>query len=95
MAIFKNKSSQEFAKVKAAPSRVDNKTERLDSLSKRETEVCRLLAQGYKLQEVAESLEISYATANTHQTAVYRKLGVNSKSKLIIEYSNYLFERTR
>ena len=35
-------------------------------LSKRETEVCRLLLQGYTLRQISAILSISYSTVNTY-----------------------------
>lgn len=91
MVMFKREKKAEVKKIKVEfPT---TKAERIDSLSRRETEVSKLLARGYKLQEVADALAISYATANTHQTAVYRKLAVNTKSKLIIEYGALLRDK--
>ncbi|HEX2938403.1 MAG TPA: helix-turn-helix transcriptional regulator [Ruminiclostridium sp.] len=57
-----------------------------DSLTQRERETFLLLLEGYTLKETAGRLGIGYSTANTYQTAVYRKLHVNSRAKLIINY---------
>lgn len=48
-------------------------------LSQREAEVLRLVAQGLTDAEVAERLFIARRTVNTHLTAIYTKLGVNSR----------------
>lgn len=58
----------------------------LDVLTQREREVFRLLVEGYTIKETAQSLGIKYSTANTHMTAIYKKLGVNSRAELIIRY---------
>lgn len=47
-------------------------------LSKRETEILRLLVKGYSYKMVADECCISYATVNTHITKIYQKLHVNS-----------------
>jgi len=49
-------------------------------LSPRELEVLRLLAEGLSDAQIAEKLIISRRTVNTHLTAIYGKLGVNSRS---------------
>ena len=48
-------------------------------LSQREAEVLRLVAAGLTDAEVAERLFIARRTVNTHLTAIYTKLGVNSR----------------
>ncbi|HYI14645.1 MAG TPA: response regulator transcription factor, partial [Thermomicrobiales bacterium] len=48
-------------------------------LSQREAEVLQLVATGLTDAEVAERLFIARRTVNTHLTAIYTKLGVNSR----------------
>lgn len=50
-----------------------------ESLSLRETEVLRLMAEAISLQEIADRLFISYATAKRHTVNIYSKLGVHSR----------------
>ena len=57
-----------------------------DSLTQRERDTFLLLLEGYTLRETAGRLGIGYSTANTYQTAIYRKLNVNSRAELIINY---------
>ena len=45
-----------------------------------------ILLGGYSLKETAEQLKIGYSTVNTYQTAIYKKLNVNSRAELIINY---------
>ncbi|WP_113911493.1 LuxR C-terminal-related transcriptional regulator [Roseovarius dicentrarchi] len=52
-------------------------------LTDRETEVLRLLAKGYKRQEVGERLGISVGTVGTHVNRIYRKLQVESNTQAI------------
>jgi predicted ATPase/DNA-binding CsgD family transcriptional regulator len=56
------------------------KVELLNSLTKREIEVLRLVAQGLSDAQVAERLVLSPRTVNAHLTSVYNKLGVNSRA---------------
>ena len=51
-----------------------------DGLTAREVEVLRLVSQGLTNEQVAERLVISPRTVNTHLTAIYGKIGVNSRS---------------
>ncbi len=60
----------------------------MKGLTPREMEACMLLLEGYTIKETANQLGIGYSTANTYQTAIYRKLHVNSRAELIINYRN-------
>lgn len=51
-------------------------------LSKRETEVLRMLAQGFTNQQVADALSLSVKTAETYRVRLTRKLGVKSRAEL-------------
>lgn len=66
----------------------EDKQKRTALLTRREYEIYLLLVDGYTLKESAEKLSIKYSTANTHMTGVYKKLGVNSRAELIINYRN-------
>jgi DNA-binding NarL/FixJ family response regulator len=50
------------------------------SLTKREREVLRLLAQGQTNQEIARSLVLSTLTVKTHVQRIIRKLGVSDRT---------------
>jgi two-component system response regulator NreC len=61
-----------------------NRQSRLDhSLTAREREIVRLLAEGRSNKEVASSLGISVRTAETHRAVLMRKLDVDSVSGLV------------
>lgn len=64
----------------------DNKLNKVLLLTPREYELYALLLEGYSLKECAEQLSVKYSTANTHMTAVYKKLEVNTRAELIIKY---------
>jgi DNA-binding CsgD family transcriptional regulator len=66
--------------------RKDEKSALTNRLTQRERDTYRLLLEGYTLRETADQLGIGYSTVNTYQTAVYRKLHVNSRAELIINY---------
>lgn len=48
-------------------------------LTKRETEVLRLLSKGHPARQMAEELGLSERTINTHVANLYRKLGVSNR----------------
>ncbi|HEY96195.1 MAG TPA: tetratricopeptide repeat protein [Dehalococcoidia bacterium] len=52
-------------------------------LSKRETEILRLIADGLSNQEIADRLFITLSTAKTHIRHVFDKLGVNDRPRAI------------
>lgn len=54
-----------------------------DSLSQREREVLRLIAQGYTNQEVAGRLFISIKTVETYKARMMEKLSVTSRAELV------------
>ena len=51
-----------------------------DSLTTREVEVLRLVAQGLSNAEIAEQLVISLLTVKAHMRSLYNKLGIGSRS---------------
>jgi DNA-binding CsgD family transcriptional regulator len=59
-------------------------------LSKREIEVCKLLLQGYTMRQISGILSIAYSTVNTYCTSTYRKLGINSRTELLILFKDYI-----
>ncbi|WP_410656480.1 response regulator [Amycolatopsis sp. lyj-112] len=54
-----------------------------ESLSQRELEVLKLIAQGSTNREAAKQLFISEATVKTHLLHVYAKLGVNDRAAAV------------
>ncbi|SIR79790.1 response regulator [Williamsia sterculiae] len=54
----------------------------LDSLTRRELEVLRLLARGYTYREIAEDLVISVKTVETHASNVLRKTQQSNRNAL-------------
>jgi pimeloyl-ACP methyl ester carboxylesterase/DNA-binding CsgD family transcriptional regulator len=55
-----------------------------DALSRREREVAALTARGGTATEIAEHLHLSKRTVESHLATVYGKLGVGSKTELIL-----------
>jgi DNA-binding NarL/FixJ family response regulator len=56
-----------------------------ESLTAREKEVLRLMAEGLPSREIASRLGISYATVRTHIRSLGAKLGVHSKLQAIVK----------
>ncbi|MBI5370423.1 MAG: response regulator transcription factor [Sphingobacteriales bacterium] len=54
-------------------------------LTKRETEIVRLIAEGLSNQEIADKLFLSLRTVETHRLNVYQKLGVKNTAGLVKE----------
>jgi DNA-binding NarL/FixJ family response regulator len=55
-----------------------------DVLTAREREVVQLLAEGKSTREVADRLNLSVKTAETHRSNVMRKLDLHSVSELVL-----------
>lgn len=53
-----------------------------DTLSPRESEIARLLAEGLSRPQIAKALELSLHTVCTLSTRIYRKLGVRTRAHL-------------
>lgn len=56
-----------------------------ESLTSREKEVLRLMADGLSSRDIAGKLGISYATVRTHIRSLGAKLGVHSKVQAIVK----------
>lgn len=59
------------------------------SLSPREQEVLVALAEGASTRELADKLFISEHTVRNHLKAIYRKLGVHSRTELFSKLTNW------
>jgi LuxR family maltose regulon positive regulatory protein len=55
----------------------------IEPLTDRELDVLRLMAEGLKYKEIAESLFISLNTVRSHVKAIYGKLHVNSRTQAV------------
>ncbi len=56
----------------------------VESLTRRELEVLRMLAEGATMDEIADSLTISVFTARNHVASVGRKLGAHSRLETVL-----------
>lgn len=55
-------------------------------LSKRETEVLDLLAEGLRNKEIADRLGLSVETVRDYLKHIYAKLGVSSRTEAALKY---------
>jgi LuxR family maltose regulon positive regulatory protein len=56
----------------------------VEPLTSRETEVLRLLGQGYSNQQIAETLVVTLNTVKKHASSIYGKLGVRSRTQAVV-----------
>lgn len=81
------------------PSLVSSALERLaqredarqivEVLSKRETEIVKMVAAGMRNKEIADKLSIGEGTVKSHLHSIYEKLGVHGR----VELTMYAYER--
>lgn len=62
--------------------RADVPNRPLPALSPREREIARLIAQGHQNKVVADRLQISVWTVNTHVRRIFNKFGVTSRAAM-------------
>lgn len=76
---------QFFQRLKELPANAP-KSEELNSLTERETEVLAALAKGYTCKEIGDHLNIGYGTVRTHMRTIYSKLHVNTRTEAVLKY---------
>lgn len=59
----------------------------LEDLTKREKQVLRMIAGGYRNREIADDLNISMKTVDTHRTNLMRKLNLHSVVD-VVDFAN-------
>lgn len=69
--------------LKSRPSIGDDEVQRLASLSQREFEIFRLLAQGSSTADCARALNLSSKTVANYQTLIKEKLDVTTSAALV------------
>jgi len=67
--------------TKKNPAQVDH--DRYNSLTQRERDVLRLVAQGYSAPEIGEQLFISPKTVDTYKQRINEKLGISHRSEYV------------
>lgn len=71
---------KQFRRPEASPPNGDDSR---PALSERETDVLKLVAQGYVNKEIASKLGIGAATVSTHIKNLYRKLAVHTRVQVV------------
>ncbi|HEY1107636.1 MAG TPA: response regulator transcription factor [Opitutaceae bacterium] len=66
--------------------RTQRSTSDIDQLSPREYEILSLLAKGYRYKEIAARLDIAIGTLRTHQSRIYEKLHVQSRTEATVKF---------
>jgi DNA-binding NarL/FixJ family response regulator len=56
------------------------------SLSPREVQVLDLLAKGFLYKEIADTMQVTYATVHTHIRHIYEKLHVRSRTEAVAKH---------
>jgi DNA-binding NarL/FixJ family response regulator len=69
-------------------TRVEVADAELDQLTPREMDVLRHIARGFTYKQVAQKLNVSVKTVETHMTSVLRKLQLSSRHELAVWASN-------
>jgi len=64
----------------------DNLSRDFRGLTKRELDICELIAKGYSNEQMAKSLFISEGTVKNHISSIYEKTGLRSRAKLTSSY---------
>jgi len=57
-------------------------------LSEREAEILNLLAQGFRYQDIADQLFISFGTVRTHIYNIYSKMHVNNRTSAVLKWNS-------
>jgi DNA-binding NarL/FixJ family response regulator len=66
-------------------------------LTSRETQVAILICRGFSNEEIAEALKISQSTVKTHLKNLYRRVRVDSRILLLLQFIedvNKAYEKT-
>lgn len=58
-------------------------------LTPREAETCELLLQGLTLRQISAVMAVSFSTVNTYCGSIYKKLGINSRTELLLLLRRY------
>jgi DNA-binding NarL/FixJ family response regulator len=57
----------------------------VEPLTPRETQIARLVADGFVNKEIATKLEISEWTVSTHMRRIFAKLGVETRAAMVLK----------
>ncbi len=80
--------SVSVAQVPPSNDEIIEKIENEFKITSREKDVLKLLLQGMKRSEIAETLFLSESAIKKYTASLYSKIGVHSKLELIMKYQN-------
>lgn len=66
-----------------------------DLLTKREAEIVELVCQGLRNRDIASRCDLAEGTVKIHLNSIFRKLGVTSRSELIVQQGGMKAARTQ
>lgn len=78
---------QEMTDDALQQSMINERLDRLKTLTPREQEVYSYLVKGLKMREIASLMGVSYSTVNFHCKGLYKKLGINTRAQLFLQYA--------
>ena len=81
---FRKQTTPASAVSSAAAESAEN-----GELAPREKEVLDLLAQGFSYKEIADRLNVAFATVHTYVLRIYKKLHVRSKNAAVARWLGY------
>ena len=61
----------------------------LVGLTSRQAQVLALMVRGLSHRDIAEQLDLSEGTVKIHVTAVFKALGVNSRTQALVTVARY------
>lgn len=70
--------------IRASTLREWQKSDPLNTLSERERELSRLVAQGLRNRAIAEELGLSEGTVKVYLNRIFEKLGISSRTELVL-----------
>ena len=68
------------------PNIISDSVKQLTALSERQRQFVKLACQGLSNREIAEELDVTEGTVKCHLHTIYEKLGVRSRSDLIVRF---------
>ncbi len=86
---------EEIAQLQASEYKDEPANEAVKSLTKREMEILKLVAEGLTNEEIGKRVFISEKTVKTHLTNIFDKLKVNNRFKAALFLMNRIREPTR
>lgn len=81
-------SADAFEEIVQSQSGIEPVNETIKSLTKREVEILRLVAEGLTNEEIGKKIFISEKTVKTHLTNIFDKLKVNNRFKAALLIMN-------